>query len=72
MLCIGDEQNLGIHINAFYRNLKTVLARSHLSDISNNFLPHFESKLQVYDILKRRKSFNTLRSASNMYCSQKN
>ena len=72
MLCIGDEQTLGIHINAFYRNLNTVLVRSHLSDISNNFLSHFESKLQVYDILKRRKSFNTLRSASNIYCSQKN
>ena len=26
-------------------------------DISSNFRPHFKSKLQVYDILQRRKSF---------------
>ena len=42
-----------------------------LKDISNNFRPHFGSKLQVYDILQHRKSFNTLRTASNIYCTRK-
>ena len=41
-------------------------------NISNNVRPHFGNKLQVNDIIQRRKSFNTLHSASNIYCSWKN
>ena len=40
--------------------------------ISNNVRPHFGNKMQVYGILQHRKSFNTLRSASNICCGRKN